>query len=47
MGHILYIIPIWALATAWLYFLTCLAPAVDAVSRKVLSKKYTESEITL
>ena len=29
MGHILYLVPIWALATAWLYFLTCLAPALD------------------
>jgi hypothetical protein len=29
MGHILYLVPIWALATAWLYFLTRLAPALD------------------
>jgi hypothetical protein len=29
MGHILYLVPIWALATAWLYFLTYLAPALD------------------
>lgn len=29
MGHIYYLIPIWALATAWLYLLTQLAPALD------------------
>lgn len=29
MGHILYLVPIWALATAWVYFLTRLAPALD------------------
>jgi len=29
MGHILYLAPIWALATAWLYFLARLAPALD------------------
>ena len=29
MGHILYLVPAWALATAWLYFLSCLAPALD------------------
>lgn len=29
MGHILYLIPVWALATAWLYLLTRLAPSLD------------------
>ncbi|XP_069673975.1 transmembrane protein 41A-like [Periplaneta americana] len=29
MGHVYYLIPIWALATAWLYLLTRLAPALD------------------
>ena len=29
MGHILYLVPVWALATAWLYFLSHLAPALD------------------
>jgi hypothetical protein len=29
MGHILYLVPVWTLATAWLYFLTRLAPALD------------------
>jgi len=42
MGHILYLVPIWALATAWLYFLTRLAPALDVaheVSEMVISSR--------
>lgn len=37
MGHILYLVPVWTLATAWLYLLSRLAPALDtedAVSGK-------------
>jgi hypothetical protein len=30
MGHILYLVPVWILATAWLYLLSRLAPALDA-----------------
>jgi hypothetical protein len=43
MGHILYLVPVWTLATAWLYLLSQLAPALhveDAVSGK---NKWTES----
>jgi hypothetical protein len=39
MGHILYLVPVWTLATAWLYLLSQLAPALnteDAVSGNII-----------
>ncbi|XP_023711791.2 transmembrane protein 41A-like [Cryptotermes secundus] len=45
MGHILYLVPVWTLATAWLYLLSRLAPALDAEDAPDLHFPHTVQDL--